>query len=249
MFALGGCASALKQQCEKTNWFEHGKKLALAGKRVNDDKFVPECKREDVRVDEGQLNLGFQAGQEQYCEPEGAFRTGRNGGFLNTDMCGENELPLLREQHAAGVNQFCSAANGFTVGASGRKYNNICPAAVEAVFLPEYRRGRRAYLEQRIDGLETEVQLSQEKIFRLLDEKSSTESALAAVPASVTRKDLKGKDLAEQTKRNTQLDNQRNTLRRRISSLDSDLRSQTELQTRTRREIEALKLDLVAVSR
>ncbi|MEO0637310.1 MAG: DUF2799 domain-containing protein [Pseudomonadota bacterium] len=40
--------------------------------------------------------------------------------------------------HAMGIRQYCTAANGLSVGSRGERYRNSCPAELEAAFLRPY---------------------------------------------------------------------------------------------------------------
>src|SRR5690606_34111458 len=84
---LASCASELKRRCQGTNWFEYGQSVALSGKRLNADNFAAQCKKENVEVDEAQLDVGFKAGMGRYCTAAGATDTGRKGDVFNDDLC------------------------------------------------------------------------------------------------------------------------------------------------------------------
>ena len=70
-----GCASALKERCEKTNWFEHSRDLALDGRYLEEDLLIKECNGIDT-TSAVQLDLGFKSGHERYCTYENYFRKG-----------------------------------------------------------------------------------------------------------------------------------------------------------------------------
>jgi len=66
---------------------------------------------------------------------------------------------------AAGLAHYCAPANAFDLGAAGRPYQGICPAELEAAFLPVYRRGARLYdLEQAYQSALRRYQWAVEKI-------------------------------------------------------------------------------------
>lgn len=154
---LTACTSALKKQCEETNWFEHGKSIALQGKRLNEDSFVNQCAKEKVSANSAQLDLGFKAGMSQYCLPETVYQTGRKGEFFNPDLCDPSTVNMLRTKHNSGVTAFCTETGGTELGSSGKVYNQICPAELEKTFLPAYRKARKSYLTSTILGKEEEI--------------------------------------------------------------------------------------------
>ncbi|MCB0377872.1 MAG: DUF2799 domain-containing protein [Bdellovibrionales bacterium] len=161
-FLMTSCASALKKQCEKTNWFEYGKGVALKGKRLNSDNFIPSCEKEEVPVDHGQVDLGFKAGLTQYCSEEGAYQTGRKGQRFTADFCGE-KLKTLKARYQKGLTDFCSQ-DGYKAGSEGYVYESICPKNLEKGFLKEYRKGRIVLLEGKIDSNESEINRLQSEI-------------------------------------------------------------------------------------
>lgn len=54
-----------------------------------------------------------------------------------------------RQGHEQGVSQFCTADNGFALGRRGGRYQNVCPPALAAVFVPAYQRGQQIYRVER----------------------------------------------------------------------------------------------------
>ncbi|HEY1079150.1 MAG TPA: DUF2799 domain-containing protein, partial [Bdellovibrio sp.] len=67
-----GCANYfIKKDCESTNWFEHGQKVAQSGKWLNADKKVMDCRRVEAEIQESQLDQGFKSGVQKYCNNDG----------------------------------------------------------------------------------------------------------------------------------------------------------------------------------
>lgn len=141
------CASYfIRKECEKINWFQHGYDVAMSGRRLTGDDQVEKCKKAEFELPEAQVDQGFKAGMENYCKPEIVYKTGKIGDFFNTELCDPGQANVLRRRHQDGVREYCAVDNGYAAGASGKKYQNICPAELEKAFLPEYRRGRKKYL-------------------------------------------------------------------------------------------------------
>ena len=54
------CASYFtKRDCNKTNWFAHGQKVALRGQRVDADDYVKQCERVEANINYADMDLGF----------------------------------------------------------------------------------------------------------------------------------------------------------------------------------------------
>jgi len=64
------------------------------------------------------------------------------------------DLDQYRLGHTAGLTQFCTPANGFKQGRSGRSYNDVCPTELEGRFLAGYDSGRELHdLKAEIDRM------------------------------------------------------------------------------------------------
>lgn len=154
---LSGCSSwELKERCEKTNWFEYSRDLANSGRYLEEDPFLKDCKGVD-RTSAEQLDRGFKSGRERYCTYENFFRNGESGEPVNFKMCDNLILYQMQERYAGGLNQFCTAEVGYTYGASGKVYKNVCIKKQEDKFIPEYFHGRYEYLKKSIAQLTADI--------------------------------------------------------------------------------------------
>ncbi len=154
---LFGCASALKEHCEKTNWFEHSRDVALEGRYLEEDLLIKSCKDIDT-TNATQLDLGFKSGRERYCTYEGFLRRGEAGDIVNFKMCDELILRQMQERYGHGLNRFCTAEIGYSYGASGKMYKRVCFKEQEEAFLPKYYQGRKEFLQKSI--AQTQVDIS-----------------------------------------------------------------------------------------
>lgn len=170
-----GCTSALKKQCNETNWFNYGEQVAMSGKRLTGDHFVKSCELEKARVDHSALDVGFKKGMSRYCEPETVFQTGRSGEFFSEDMCDGGNQNKLKARHAEGVHEYCLKENGYNAGTKGKAYNQICPKELERNFLSEFNRGRKAYLTGFVSSKEDELRDLERDISNLQSKKSLTQ--------------------------------------------------------------------------
>lgn len=159
LFNLTGCSSYFKRQdCENINWFDHGQKVALRGEWLNADKTLQECRQAEAHINEVQLDQGFKAGMQQYCSAPKAYQIGKAGDLFARGLCEGPSINSILSQHAQGIRDYCSKANSVAAGASGKKYQNVCPVSLEKDFLPGYRRGRKKYVETVIKDKETQRQ-------------------------------------------------------------------------------------------
>jgi hypothetical protein len=179
-----GCASYFKRkQCEQVNWYEHGYQLAMTGQRADRDQLVMECRKVEADIKESQLDRGFKEGMSNYCKPDIVLQTGKKGENLNLDLCDAGQAKILKAKHAEGVRLFCDSTNGYPFGASGKKYNGICPENMEAAFKKEYQRGRKKFLEIRIDESQAKIRDLDGKMLDTERRKSTSAIRLATLPA------------------------------------------------------------------
>lgn len=198
---LVACASYFKRkECEAVNWFEHGKSVALRGEWLAADKLVSECRKVEANIQESQLDQGFKNGMQRYCTPENSYKTGKEGDLFSRDLCDGPELNALLNNYRRGITDYCAKTNGQNAGASGKKYQNVCPKELEPAFLVEYRKGRKKYVQAMIASREDELrdidgklsnkrhQLSytQVRLNGLESQKSSLEAQKNFTPATNT---------------------------------------------------------------
>lgn len=180
-FVLSSCASYfVRKECEKLNWYQVGYDAALRGERISNDETVNKCRKAEAEISESQLDVGFKAGMSRYCQPDGVFQTGKSGELFNSDFCEPGQISFLRKRHQEGLNAYCQ--DGMTAGLSGKKYKNVCSPGQEKAFLPEYRKGRKKYLQGMIANTETKVREVDLEMDKLSYSKRLTESRLSMLP-------------------------------------------------------------------
>jgi hypothetical protein len=158
VISLASCASYLKRkECEKTNWFEHGKQVAMRGSWLNADPLLNECRKVEAEISETQVDLGFKNGVSVYCTAAKAEQIGKSGDLYSRDICEGPSINSLLAAFKKGQNDYCQKSNGYNAGISGKKYQNVCSADQEKGFLPEYRKGRKSYLTTRVTDISQEV--------------------------------------------------------------------------------------------
>lgn len=178
---LTSCTSYfVRKDCEKKNWYQIGYDAALRGDRISNDDTVNTCRKVDAEISESQLDVGFKAGMSRYCQPDGVFQTGKGGDLFNSDFCEPGHLSMLRQRHSDGLKAYCS--DGMTAGLSGKKYKNVCQPQQEKAFLPEYRKGRKKYLQGMIANTEAKVRESNVELDKLSFEKRINDNRLSVLP-------------------------------------------------------------------
>lgn len=250
-----GCASYFKRkECESTNWFEYGKKVAMSGRRLSGDGFVTECRKVEAEIGEVDLDHGFKSGMSQYCQPAQVFSLGKGGEFFSAEMCDGDNPRQLAERHKAGVLEYCRKSNGYSAGAAGKAYNGICPKELEGAFLPEFRRGRKKYLavvvienEKKINDLEREaINLERERNMKSLEAQRlqvPTGYAVERVvdPTTGAVREQMVQRLSEEQKRAS------DDMRWQIQSLDSRINGKRQEQSQLRDKNRELQLEAVAL--
>lgn len=169
---LSGCANwALKERCEKTNWFEYSQSVAFEGRYLEEDGFIKDCKSVD-RISAQQTDLGFKLGREKMCQYDEIFKRGREGTPVFFKFCDGLEPSRMRSRFDQGLREYCTPQVGYTYGKSGKIYQKVCTAQEEKTFLPPYFKGRKEYILDLISSLETEFN----KLRELEDSASRSES-------------------------------------------------------------------------
>jgi len=233
---LVACASYFKRkECESTNWFEHGKSVALRGEWLNSDKLVGECRKVEAEIQESQLDKGFKNGMQRYCTADNSYQTGKKGELFSRDLCEGPEINMLLGQYKKGISDYCAKANGQTAGASGKKYQNVCPKELESAFLVEYRKGRKRYVQSMIDTRQEDVRNLETKIYMKRSDLSASKSRLSSLESQVSS--------LQAQKNFTPADNfgQQGYLDGRISSLNSEVSNARHQVSNAESELGALE--------
>jgi hypothetical protein len=168
LFSFCGCASYWQRKsCEKINWFQMAQKTAMRGQRMEQNPIYKNCQKVEAEMNSGEINRGFKLGMENYCKAEGAFETGRKGQYFNYDFCETSLHPLIKKQHAKGMQIFCKPESAFIFASRGGIYENQCFDLDETAYLKHYKKGRRSYLKTQILKNENEIQMLDSEISRL----------------------------------------------------------------------------------
>lgn len=91
--------------------------------------------------------------------------------------------------HDQGVITYCTANRGFNIGKSGRSYNGVCPANIEADFLSGFNQGRDIYLlRKKISDFENQIANKREELKTNNALVSTYEQELIAAETTPTRR-------------------------------------------------------------
>ncbi|NQZ00726.1 MAG: hypothetical protein HRT45_08665 [Bdellovibrionales bacterium] len=148
------------------------------------------------------------------------------------------------------MRELCQAKNGKKKGATGWKYNNICPPELEEGFLSTYNVGRKIYLEGLVKQKREEIRSLDGQVRQWNVEKAATTARLMTMRRgkevkTVRRYDAKNKRYV--TKKTSKEDDEtrrrRENLQSQISGYDSKIRSARTKQEQLRGEITTLETE------
>ncbi|MCB0407434.1 MAG: DUF2799 domain-containing protein [Bdellovibrionales bacterium] len=235
-FSLSGCASYFKRkECEKMNWFQYGYDKAMKGQRLQGDGFLQQCETAEAKIDYSGADQGFKAGMANYCKPEVAFQTGRNGDFFNESLCDMSGVNLLKAKHAEGVKSLCQPDHGKQKGASGWVYNNICPKELESGFLSTYRVGRKIHLQGVVKQKRSEIHTLDQQIRDSEREKNDLTIQLTAMGVASS---IKNEEESESVKQ------RRQSLQSQLRSIKSRIQSHRSKQSQLEKEILSIESEI-----
>ena len=218
--SLIGCTSALKKQCQETNWYQHAHSVALSGKRLSQDEFIKICEKEEVEINAVDLDVGFKSGMGKYCTADSALKTGKAGMTLSEDFCSSGELPSLRKKHSEGIAIYCSKEGLYEAGVQGNVYTGICSKELEAQNLSEFKRGRKKFLEFTVTQNKEKIREIDETLDKLTYQVSLAGRRLSALPYPRTQ-------FNEQTKTTETIDpysGERSTINSEIERINYKIR-------------------------
>ena len=254
---LTGCANYFKRKsCEKINWHEHGYKVAMQGKRLTGDETYNSCVKVEAEMSHSEADVGFKAGMKKYCTVENALKNGKEGALQNFDFCGVSKTSKMAQAHKKGVVHFCRKANGYSFGAKGGVYNNICPKKMERAWLPEYHRGRRAFLKDQIAAKEQSISHIEDEISDFERERRSINNQIVLLPRGKKVTSERQYNPDTKTYKEETVVTEDDETRRRREDLEYQLRQVTkeinearDKQKKLRGEIRSMKTEIRSLTR
>jgi hypothetical protein len=116
-----------------------------------------------------------------------------------------------------GLVEFCTAANGYRIGAAGGQYAGVCPIEREGDFLRAFSEGHEAYeLRSRVNTTSSQLGAKRRELERL--EKEVTRNAAAAIDETKTKEAR-----AEAVRQTAKLAEQIGKIKSEIRQLEADL--------------------------
>jgi hypothetical protein len=180
---LIGCVSYFKRkECEQVNWYEYGHQIAMSGKILESDKFLNDCRKAEADIGESKLDLGYKAGRDVYCTMDGIYNTGKNGHPFSYELCDHLSRQKVKSRHLEGLAVFCKPENAYSFAAKGGVYEKVCPEEKELIFLKEYNKGRKVFLDASIKSNEIEIVDLDKNILRLQSDKEFKMLRLSRLP-------------------------------------------------------------------
>ncbi len=109
---------------------------------------------------------------------------------VHRKACGEYgvtpDFDAYQKGRNEGLLEFCTAANGYRVGASGGQYGGVCPAEREEDFLMAWSEGHEVHvLRSRVSATSSQLGARRRELDRL--QKSVAQNAAAAVDEKTTK--------------------------------------------------------------
>lgn len=157
-----GCASYLtRKDCEKINWFNYAKGVALLGKPLESDPQLQSCRKVEAEMSDSQIDLGFKSGRKVYCQPDYARGESAQGRFYNFEFCQFDNKTLneAKKHFSEGLKSFCTEDQGLKKGAAGWEYNQICDANKDQLkdFMRGLHRGRVQFLRSEVNRISSQI--------------------------------------------------------------------------------------------
>lgn len=111
---------------------------------------------------------------------------------VHRKACGEHgvapDFDAYQAGRAEGLEEFCTAGNGYRIGATGGQYGGVCPAEREEDFLSAYSMGRELYvLRRQVSTTRGQLDAKRRELARL--EKGVVQNAAAAVDETTTKEE------------------------------------------------------------
>ena len=89
------------------------------------------------------------------------------------------DLQAYRSGRLEGLSEYCTGANGFSLGARGGHYGGVCPPEYEYEFVEAYDAGRKLYeLQASVNHADRQIRSKQKQLENLKEDLSGKEAAL-----------------------------------------------------------------------
>lgn len=125
-----------------------------------------------------------------------------------------------------GLREFCQPSRGFNLGASGGRYNGVCPASHEPHFLDAYNSGYHLYnLRSNVNAATYKINAKKRELEQLEEDLKAKEAALIAGDTSTEDRVLILADIKDISERTGELETEIYALIEDRAVLEQDLAS------------------------
>lgn len=140
---------------------------------------------------------------------------------VHRKACGEHgvapDFDLYQAGRSEGLREYCTAANGYRIGAAGGDYAGVCPAQREEDFLKAYSEGREAHaMRERVTTTGNQLASARRDLER-------AEKALAKSKADAVDEEKTREERAAAVRDTAKLAEEVGKLKARIPQLEEDL--------------------------
>lgn len=127
-----------------------------------------------------------------------------------------SDLTLYQDGRAQGLREYCQPANGYRVGVRGGSYGGVCPAELEADFLPAFEAGHELYaLRARVSHAESQLDAKRRELDRV-------KHGIVANSAAVVSEESTQQERADALVDATDLSQRAGRLKEEIRQLEKD---------------------------
>jgi len=117
------------------------------------------------------------------------------------------DLVAYQEGRRDGLRQFCQPSRGFNLGASGGRYNGVCPGDMEPDFVDAFNSGHKLYnLKSQVNNANYQINAREAELERNKDRIRQVEADLIARETSAEDRVLLLVDLKELSERTGQIE-------------------------------------------
>jgi hypothetical protein len=155
-FAIGSvflsCASYFNRiECENTDWYQAGYNVALNGTWLDSNPKYKQCQGVEGKFDLALADRGFKEGKAKYCTLNHVEENAKSGKTFEYNFCDNLSLSNMKLAFQKGLRHYCSPENGYSIGVLGEVPKLSCPEDLRSQFSVEVKRGRKVFLQKKIN--------------------------------------------------------------------------------------------------
>jgi len=133
--------------------------------------------------------------------------------------------------YADGILAYCLPGSGNQAGLKGKEYKGVCPADLEAGFLPAYEHGKNIHrLKKELKTAKREFKKSKKKLKALTKTLDKKQAALEQASSKQKPTESLLKETAQLTEEKKALEEKINQLDQSIGALDSEIKTLSQVK-------------------